>query len=131
MECISQTKQLFYILFFKIIIKHNKYSRGKVKFSLSCPIQLWWFCLMLFCFMIDEFFLYYLETSQLICSANCLPGFYLLHGIKRNFRTPCGFFVVTLAGLQCLYLIGSFLLLFFYPYPAIPLLMRGVLNYSS
>ena len=54
-------------------------------------------------------FMYCVETSQLICSANRLSGFYLLHGIERNFRTTFGFCVVILAGLQYLYLIVIFL----------------------
>ena len=36
-----------------------------------------------------------------------------MHGIEMNFRTTCGFFIVILTGLLCLYLIGSLLSVFF------------------
>ena len=66
--------------------------------------QLLWLCLLLFCLMIEYFAfvsMYHGETSQLICSADHLSGFYLVHSIERN--------IVVLTGLLCLYLIGSFL----------------------
>ena len=59
--------------------------------------QLLWLCLLLFCLMIE----YHGETSQLICRADHLSGFYLVHSTERN--------IVILTGLLCLYLIGSFL----------------------
>ena len=66
----------------------------------------------------DEYFAFVLmhpgETSQLICCANHLSGFYLVHGIERNFRTSCAFFVVILAGLSCPYLIRFLLSVLFY-----------------
>ena len=49
--------------------------------------------------------MYHGETSQLICSADHLSGFYLMHSIERN--------IVILTGLLCLYLIGSFLSVLF------------------
>ena len=66
--------------------------------------QLLWLCLLLFCLMIEDYafvLMYHGETSQLICSADHLSGFYLVHSIERN--------IVILTGLLCLYLIGSFL----------------------
>ena len=66
--------------------------------------QLLWLCLLLFCLMSEDFafvLMYHGETSQLICSADHLSGFYLVHSIVRN--------IVILTGLLCLYLIGSFL----------------------
>ena len=45
------------------------------------------------------------ETSQLTSSVDHLYGFYLVHGIEKNF--------VILTGLLCRYLIGSFLLVLF------------------
>ena len=71
--------------------------------------QLLWLYLLLFCFMIENFnvfnvfktfnvylnvfkiLLYLVETSQLICSADHLSGFNLVHGTDRNFRTTGGF----------------------------------------
>ena len=53
-------------------------------------------------------------TSQLICCADHLSGFYLVHGIERNFRTSCVSFVVILTGLLCPYLIRFLLPVFFY-----------------
>ena len=57
--------------------------------------QLLWLCLLLFCLMIKEDFAFVLmqhvQTSKLICSADHLSGFYLVHGTDRNFRTTCGF----------------------------------------
>ena len=47
--------------------------------------QLLWLCLLLFCLMIEDFavaLIYHAETCQLICSADCLSGFYLVHVIK-------------------------------------------------
>ena len=44
--------------------------------------QLLWLCLLLFCLMIEDFafvLMYHGETSQLICSADHLSGFYLVH----------------------------------------------------
>ena len=70
--------------------------------------QLLWLCLLLFCLMIEEFafvLMYCGETSQLICSADHLSGFYLVHSIERN--------IVILTSLLCLYLIGSFLSVLF------------------
>ena len=72
--------------------------------------QLLWLCLLLFFFflIIEDFdfvFMYHGETSQLICSADHLSGFYLVHSIERN--------IVILTGLLCLYLIGSFLSVLF------------------
>ena len=70
--------------------------------------QLLWLCLLLFCLMIEDFAfvsMYHGETSQLICRANHLSGFYLVHSIERN--------IVILTGLLCLYLIGSFLSVLF------------------
>ena len=70
--------------------------------------QLLWLCLLLFCLMIEDFafvLMYHGETSQLICSADHLSGFYLVHSIERN--------IVILTGLLCLYLIGSFLSVLF------------------
>ena len=67
--------------------------------------------------MIEDFtfaLMYYVETSQMICSLDHLPGFYLVHGVERNFRTICGFFIVILTGLLCLYLTGFLLPVFFY-----------------
>ena len=47
--------------------------------------------------MIEEFaFVHHVETIQLIFIADRMPGFYLVHGIERNFRTTCGFLIVTL-----------------------------------
>ena len=66
--------------------------------------QLLWLCLLLFCLMIEDFafvLMYHAENSQLICSADHLSGFYLVHSIERN--------IVILTTLLCLYLIGSFL----------------------
>ena len=71
--------------------------------------QLLWFCLFLFYLMIEDFdfvLIYYVETSQLICGADNLFGFYLLHGIERN--------IVIFTDLLCLYLIGSCLSVLFY-----------------
>ena len=73
--------------------------------------QLFWLCLLLFCLMIEDFafvLMYHGETSQLICSADYLSGFYLMHSIERN--------IVILTSLLCLYLIGSFLLVLFLYY---------------
>ena len=67
--------------------------------------RLLWLCLLLFCLMIEDFafvLMYHGETSQLICSADHLSGFYLVHSIVRN--------IVILTGL---YLIGSFLSVLF------------------
>ena len=78
--------------------------------------QLLWLCLLLFCLMIEDIafvLMYYVGTSQLICGADRLSGFYLVLGIKRNFRTTCGFFIVILTGLSGLCLIGSLLSGFF------------------
>ena len=75
-------------------------------------------CLLLFCLMMEGFasvLMYHVETSQLICSADHLSGFYLVHGMERNFRTTYGFLIVILTGLLCLYLIGLLLLVFFIP----------------
>ena len=68
--------------------------------------QFLWLCLLLFCSTIKDFAL---EISHLICRVDLLSEFYLVHGIERNFRTTCGFFVVILTGLLCLYLIGYLL----------------------
>ena len=49
--------------------------------------QLLWLCLLLFCLMIEDFafvLMYHGETSQLICSADHLSGFYLVHSIVRD-----------------------------------------------
>ena len=49
--------------------------------------QLLWLCLLLFCLMIEDFafvLMYHGETSKLICSADHLSGFYLVHSIERN-----------------------------------------------
>ena len=92
--------------------------------------QLLCFCLWFFCLMIEDFTFVLIrhgETSQLICSAERLSRFYLVHGIERNFRTTCVFFIVILTGILCLYLIGSLLPVFFYSYLAILFLIRGVL----
>ena len=70
--------------------------------------------------------MYHEETSQLICSADHLSGFYFVHGIEMNFRTTCGFF----AGLLCFYLIGSLLSVIVLYLIAILFLFRGVVNYS-
>ena len=75
--------------------------------------QLLRFCLFLFCLTIEDFafvLMYYVETSQLICRADRLSGFYLVHGIERNFQTNCGFFIVILTNFLCIYLIESLLL---------------------
>ena len=72
--------------------------------------QLLWLCLLLFCFMIEEFafiLMYHVETSQLIYSADCLSGFYLVHGIFCDF-------IVILTGFLCLYVIAFLLSVFFY-----------------
>ena len=68
--------------------------------------------------MIEEFafvLMHDVETSQLIFIANRMSGFYLVHGIERNFRTTCGFvtLIVTLTVLLCLYLIEILLSVFF------------------
>ena len=76
-------------------------------------------CQLLFCLMIENFafvLMYHVETSQLICCADHLSEFYLVHGIERNFETTCGFFIVILTGPLCLYLIGSLLSVFFFLY---------------
>ena len=81
--------------------------------------QLLWLCLILFCLMIEDFaflLMYHGEASQLVCTADHLSGFYLVHGTEKNFRTTCGSFVVILTvflGFFCLYLIESSLSLFF------------------
>ena len=65
--------------------------------------------------MIDDFtfvLMYYGETSQLICIVDHLSGFYLVHGIEKNFRITCGVIII-LTGLLYLYFIGSFLLVLF------------------
>ena len=70
--------------------------------------ELLWLCLLLFCLMIEDFafvLMYHGETSQLVCSADNLSGFYLVHSIESN--------IVILTGLLCLYLIGSFLSVLF------------------
>ena len=70
--------------------------------------QLLWLCLLLFCLMIEDFafvLMHHGEISQLICSADHLFGFYLVHGIERN--------IVILTGIFCLYLIGPFLSVLF------------------
>ena len=70
--------------------------------------QLLWLCLLLFCLMIEDFafvLMYHGETGILICSADHLSGFYLVHSTERN--------IVILTGLLCLYLIGSFLSVLF------------------
>ena len=70
--------------------------------------QLLWLSLLLFCLMIEDFtfvLMYHGETGQLICSADHLSAFFLVHGIERN--------IVTLTGLLCRYLIGSFLSVLF------------------
>ena len=59
--------------------------------------QLLWFCHLFFCLMIEDFafvLMYPIETSQLICSADNLSGFYLVHGIERNFRKTCVAFLL-------------------------------------
>ena len=61
------------------------------------------------------------ETSQLICGADDLSEFYLVHGIERN--------IVIFKGLLCIYLIVSFLLVIFLCLTAIIFLLRGVFNY--
>ena len=61
--------------------------------------QLLWLCLRLFCLMIEDFaflLMYHGEASQLVCTADHLSGFYLVHGTEKNFRTTCGSFVVIL-----------------------------------
>ena len=66
--------------------------------------------------MIEEFafvLMHDVETSQLIFIADRMSGFYLVHGIERNFRTTCGFLIVTLTVLLCLYLIEILLSGFF------------------
>ena len=78
--------------------------------------QLLWLCLLLFCLMIGVFVFVLMchgKTSQLICSADHLSGIYLVHGIESSFRTTCGFFIVILTGLLCIYLTGSFLSVLF------------------
>ena len=68
--------------------------------------QLLQLCLLLFCLLIEDFafvLMYHTEISQLICSANHLSGFYLVHGTERKFRTTFGFFIVTLTSLLDLY----------------------------
>ena len=72
--------------------------------------------------------IHHVETSQLICSTDHLSGFYLVHVIERNFRTTCGFFIVILTNLLCLYLIGSLWSVFFYTCYSVT--DQGVLNYS-
>ena len=61
------------------------------------------------------------ETSQLICGADDLSEFYLVHGIERN--------IVIFKGLLCIYLIVSFLSVIFLCLTAIIFLLRGVFNY--
>ena len=59
--------------------------------------------------MIEDFafiLMYHGETNQLICTADHLSGFHLVHSIVRN--------IVILTGLLCLYLIGSFLSVLFF-----------------
>ena len=72
--------------------------------------QLFWLCLLLFCLMIEDFafvLMYHGETSQLICSADHLSGFYLMHSIERN--------IVILTGLLSLFdrifFVGTFFIL--------------------
>ena len=70
--------------------------------------QLLWLCQFLFCLIIEDLDsvpMYYVETRLLICGADYLSGFYLLHGNERN--------IVIFTGLLCLYLIGSFLSVLF------------------
>ena len=78
-------------------------------------IVLWICCV--FCLMVEDLafvLIYHVETSQLICSTDYLSGFYSLHVTERSFRTTCGYFIVILTSLLCLYLIGSLLSVFFY-----------------
>ena len=65
--------------------------------------------------MIEDFafvLMPYEENSQLICSADYLFGFYLVHVTETNFRTTCDFFIVISTDILCLYLIGSLLSVF-------------------
>lgn len=66
--------------------------------------------------MIEDFafvLMYHGETTQLILSVDHLSILYLVHVIERNFRATCGFSIVILTSLLCLYLIGSFLSVLF------------------